>query len=329
MEVTRLTDLVIVGEVFTANMILDMLAKDAFVQSGVMVPDPSLDAFLASDIGGKTISPRYLGPLAQDAANVSSDDPDVSSVPKKVSAVQNTAVVQELNQSWSEMDLAVSLNGTDPVASLQSQIGDYWRGEKQSRVLASLQGVAADNVDNDSGDMVNDITGESGASALFNATAFIDTQLTMGDRLDQLKAIAVHSTVYGTMKKLDLIDFIADSEGKATIPYYQGARVIVDDGMTVTSDSTPKYYSWLFGPGAIALGVGAPKIPFEILRTPAAGNGGGQDTVFSRVKWVIHPQGFECSLTATPTLTQLRTAGSWSRAFERKRVGVACLISNG
>lgn len=110
---------------------------------------------------------------------------------------------------------------------------------------------------------------------------------------------------------------------------YQGAMVVVDDGMTVVAGSPTKYYSWLFGPGAIAMGVGSPKVPFEIERTPASGNGGGQEDVYSRVEWIIHPQGFKFGLSDTPSLAQLNAAANWDRAFERKRVKLACLISQG
>jgi hypothetical protein len=329
--VTRISNLVVVPSVFTANVIQEALALNAFVASGVMIRDPQLDAFLNSDLGGKTINPRYIGPLVQDDANVSSDDPEVSSTPKNLSAVQNTAVRQSLNQSWSEMDLAVDLNGMDPMAGLQTRVAGYWTGELQKRLLASLQGVIANNVANDHGDMVNDISINSGAAGLFNAHAVIDTTLTMGDRQAELTAIAVHSTVYGTMRKLDLIDFIPDSQGRQ-IPYYQGLRVIVDDDITVVDGATSgtyKYYTYLFAAGAVALGVGAAKVPYEVMRDPAAGNGGGQETVHSRTEWIIHPQGFKTTETTTPTLANLKLAAKWERAWERKRVKIACLISNG
>lgn len=327
MAVTRISNLQIVPSVFSENMILEALGLNAFVASGVAIRDPELDAFLNAGIGGKTVNPRYIGPLAQDDANVSSDDPDVDSTPKALSSMLNTAVRQSLNQSWSEMDLAVDLNGDDPMANMQARIAGYWDGELNKRVLASLQGVIADNVANDSGDMVVDVSGQSGAAGLFNADAFIDTQLTMGDRLGELVAMAVHSVVYGTMKKLDLIDFIPDSQGRPSIPTYQGLRVVVDDDVTVVSG--PKYYTYLFGPGAVALGVGEPKVPFEILRDPSAGNGGGQETVFSRTEWIIHPQGFKTTVTATPTVAALKLAATWDRAWERKRIKLAALITNG
>lgn len=326
MAVTQLSDLVIVPELFSQNMVLTSLALDAFVQSGVAVEDSEINAFLNGSQGGSTFSPRWMGPLPDEDANISSDDPAAKSTPQKISGLKNTAVRQSLNKSWSSMDLAADLAGADPVAVINQQLAKYWLGVRTRRVLSSLKGVMASNVTNNGADMVIDITGGTGAAAIFNAEAFLDAKQTMGDMSSTLTAMAVHSMVYTTMQKLNLIDFIPDASGQTNIAVYQGVRVIVDDAMTVDAG---KYYTYLFGSGAIALGYGTPKTPFEIKRDPEAGNGGGQDTVFSRMSWVIHPQGFVYNLDNTPTIVQLETAATWTRAFERKRVPLACLITKG
>ena len=38
-------------------------------------------------------------------------------------------------------------------------------------------------------------------------------------------------------------------------------------------------------------GAGNPKVPTETDRKPDAGTGGGQDILYNRVEWVIHPSG--------------------------------------
>lgn len=326
---TRLSDLPIAGEIFSQNIILRMLERNAFLNSGVMVRDPELDAFLSSNLGGKVFSPRFIGPLTLVEPNISNDNPADKSTPQKITGGKMSAVRQSLNQSWSSMDLNVNLLGIDPIGAIEGQVSDYWRGVSVLRLLASLQGVFASNIANNSGDMVVDISGEADAAALFNADAFIDAAASMGDMEGALNALAVHSVVYATMKKNDLIEFIPDSESKATIPTYMGKRVIVDDSMTVVTGSPNKYYSYLFGAGAISLGVGAPKVPFEIQRDGAAGMGGGEEVLHSRVEWVIHPQGFTFGLTDTPTTAQLQDAANWTRVFERKRIPLAAIISQG
>ena len=332
---TRLSDVPIVPEIATAAIILRSLNSNAFVNSGVMIRDPEADAFLTNNLGGKTFAPRYLGPLADDEPNISSDDPSEKSTPKKLTGGKNKAVRQSLNQSWSSMDLTNTYLGLDITTAITNQIGDYWNTQENKRLLASLKGIIAADLATGSPVMTVDVTGKTGADALFNAEAFIDAQTTMGDMASSLTAVAVHSTVYATMKKLNLIDFIPASEGRVEIPTYQGLTVIQDDAMTyvpaVTGDSPSpaKYYTYLFGRGAVALGVGTPKTPFAIHRDEAAGNGGGEEIVHSRLEWIIHPQGFSFGLEETPTLAQLETASNWTRQYERKRIALAALITQG
>lgn len=337
MATTRLTDLAIDPQIVTENTILQSLAPNAFIQSGVLARDPRLDEFLAGPLGGKTFAPRFLGPLAQDDANISSDDPTTKSAPKKITGGKNVAVRQSLNQSWSSMDLVSSLSGVDPIGAITSMTGAYWNGELTKRVLASLRGIVAMDTADDKV-LSLDISGETGKDALFNADAFIDAVGTLGDRASTLSAIAMHSVVYNTMLKQDLIEFIRNSEGRLEIPTYMGKRVVVDDAMTgikttvgegQSATTIIKYYSFLFGAGAIALGVAGGRVPFEVDRDPAAGLGGGEETVYSRLEWVIHPQGFSFAKDSTPTIAQLETAANWTMDFERKRIPLAALVTAG
>ena len=336
MATTQLSDIQVSPEIVSANVILSVLEKNKFVQSGVVVQDAELNAFLNSTIGGWTYSPRFFNQLTMEDANVS-DDTTSTSTPKKLTGTKNTAVRQSLNQSWSSMDLTASVGGKDPLDVVVAQLSDYWNYVAQTRLLASLYGIMLDNDTNDSGDMIVDITGASAtADTLMNADAFIDAQTTMGDRQDLLRAFACHSTVFATMRKAELIDFRPPSEGLKPIAYYGDLPIIIDDGMTVktvtpSGGGTPykTYYSYLFGAGAVAMGFGSPKVPFEVDREPSAGTGGGQETIYSRIETIIHPQGFKCSLSDTPTVTELETATSWDRAFARKRIPIACIISKG
>lgn len=98
---------------------------------------------------------------------------------------------------------------------------------------------------------------------------------------------------------------------------------------TGENSAPAKYYSYLFGAGAIALGVGNPKMPFAVHRDEAAGNGGGEEVVHSRLEWVIHPQGFSFGKDTTPTMEQLQDSTNWTRNYERKRIPLAVLVSQG
>jgi hypothetical protein len=344
MAVTQLSDLAIVPKFFSQEMMLDALERDLLIGSGAAVVDPALDAFLNGQMGGKTVEVRSLGPIAPVDANISTDLATLA-VPQKLGDVSTIAVRQSLNQAFSSMDLVADLYGNDPLGSVMGRLGKYWTTVRQNRVLASIQGILADSVANHDSDLVVDVTGGDAlaeaavtAANFINSGPIIDAAALMGDRAQDLTALAVHSVVYATMEKLNLITTEKLSDTNIFISRYMGFPILVDDGLTVeprvpggTSPPPPYnvYYSFLFGYGAISLGNGTPLNPVKVERSELAGTGGGQETLVSRVEWIIHPNGYKCNLDATPTMTQLKAKESWTRAYERKRIKLAVIKSRG
>jgi len=334
---TKLADIVI-PSVFLPYLQQETEVKSNLIRSGIMVPDPELDNLLAG--GGKTFDSPSFKDLPDDSDNVSTDDDTSSATPSKVGTSQETQVRLSRNRSWSSMDLASDLAGKDPMSAVIARVSNYKVRRLQDVFIATVKGVFADNAAAPSGsehvlnDMTVDISGSvySDGVTNFSAEAVIDAKITMGDSMDQLGLIAVHSVVYGRMQKNNLIDMIPDSQGVYNIPTFNGMIVIVDDGMPVSSGV---YESWLFGQGSIRLGQGLAKVPLESLRSPAAGNGGGQDTLYHRWEWIIHPVGCKYAGTAptggpsnAATSNNLAHAGSWQRVFpERKQIHIARLIT--
>ena len=233
------------------------------------------------------------------------------------------------------------------MAAIADRVAYYWTRRLQKAFIATWQGVSKDNGGNDSGDYSNDIVGTTFSNNVtnFTAEAFLDARLTMGDSMEDLSVIMVHSVVYNRMQNNNLITFIPDARGEVRIPMFLGAAVIVDDGMptgttSVRGDGTAGvvgvYESWLFGSGSSQLGVGSAETPTEVERQASAGNGGGSETLHSRVEWCIHPVGHAFSVS-TPanggpgnaaTSGNLNHAGSWNRVFgERKMIKFARLIT--
>lgn len=309
-----------------------------FVQSGIMVRDSRIDA-MASGPGSTGDLPFFYG-IANDEPNYTTDDPGTSATPAAITAGKQVYTTSHMHKSWSTMDLARELGLQDPLGAIISRVGHYWAVNNEKRLINALKGVMADNIANDSGDMVNAIFTEDGANAttanLISAEAVIDTAQTMGDHSTILAAIAMHSVIYTRLQKLNLIDFIPDARGEVNIPTYLGYRVIVDDSLTPRAGTTSGYVytTILFGAGVIAYGEGSPMVPSEMERLPATGNGGGQDILHSRVSNIIHPYGFAFDSSSiagiSPTYAELAAAGQWNRVYNlRKNLGVAFLTSNG
>jgi len=338
MAVTRLADIV-EPAVFLNYVQRRTLEHSALVQSGIIVREDVLDQLLMG--GGRTFNIPSWDVLAQTEANTSSTDPAANSTPEKIGTTKPVAIRHNRNQSWSSMNLTRQLAGADPVQAIVNAVADYWIGQDQRMLLASLEGVIADNIANDSSDMVveaytaaNAVAGAAAGTQLFTRLNFTSTIFTLGDRQADVTAIAVHSVIYKQMVDNDDISFIPDSEGKPVIPTFLGRLVLVDDQMPVdlTTPANPRYTSYLFGNGAFGWGENPPENPVETDRTPAAGNGGGQDTLYYRRQLLLHPAGFTYLEPndvdgESPNNAALRLAANWNRVFDRKRIPLAALIT--
>lgn len=340
MAITKLVDLV-VPEIFTPYVQQMTEEKSRLIASGAVVRDASLDVKLAG--GGLTFNDPSFKDLANDADNVASDNEATVSTPNKIGSATEIQVRLERNQSWSAMDLGADLAGADPMTAIANRVSDYWRRRLQAMFVATGTGVFADNAAAPAGtehtinDLTNDISGVSFADGVtnFSAEAFLDAAVTMGDSMEDLGMVFMHSIVYNRALKNNLIDFIPDSTNAdaRAIPTFLSRQVIVDDGVPRTSGV---FQTWLFGAGAFRLGMGLPRVPTEVDRAPAAGNGAGQETLYSRTVWCLHPVGHKYAVASPAsggpsnltTSGNLAHADSWERVFaERKMIKIARLIT--
>ena len=172
---TRVSDIV-VPEIFTPYVQQLTEQKARIIQSGLAVRDPSIDLLLAG--GGLTFNAPSFRDLDDDAERVSNDSssvfntadasanaagsgtsPERAPDPKKIGTSTEVLVRLSRNNSWSSMDLAAALAGKDPMEAIADRVAFYWTRRLQAAFVATWNGVIADNVANDSGDYVNDISG--------------------------------------------------------------------------------------------------------------------------------------------------------------------------
>ncbi|KIN72786.1 major capsid protein [Sulfitobacter guttiformis] len=324
MAVTRLSD-VVIPEEFTTYTVQNSMENSALVQSGVAARNGEIEAQLRA--GAESFSVPFWNDLSDDEADIVSDDPDTSSTPAKLGSGKQIVRKSFLHKSWSAMNLASELSGDDALTRIQNRTTAYWTRQAQRRLIGSLNGILGDNVANDSGDMLQDITAETGAANKFSVAAVIDAAGTLGDQMGGLSAMGVHSDTYKVILKSDAIEYVPDSQG-GMIATYRGMALIVDDLLPVL---TGDYTSVLFGAGAVGWGMTAPRIAegTEIESKPSAGNGGGQQVLHSRVNLAMHPAGFawqESSVVGdSATIAELGEATNWNRVVERRAVPLAFL----
>ena len=332
MAQVQIADVVVPAE-FTAYQVENSMVSTAFFQSGVLMRNGEMQAQL--NAGAQSFTVPFWSDIPDVEADITTDVLATLSSPQKISAASMVVRKSFLHASWSEMSLASELSGSDALVRIQTRIGEYWNRQWEKRLIASLLGVLYSNVANNSSDMVTDIhtSGTVAAINLLNATAVVDAALTLGDRLNDMKMIAMHSHVYAEALVSDQITFFKPSVVSLDIPTYKGMGVIVDDSLVTSTAGV--YITILFGPGAIGFAVAPPRTGFgtEIWRIPDAGNGGGNTTLHSRFDVAIHPLGFAFSgasvASVSPTQAELALAANWARAYsQRKSIPIAFLISN-
>ena len=324
---TRLSDLVI-PELWTPNFLLESKELTNFFGSGIVAVDPVIAALASGE--GSTFHLRHMNDLANDAENLSSDDPDQKSTAKKIAGSALTAVKCLRNQSWSSMDMAAALHMPDPVDAIRSRVAAYWQRRFQAVLVSQATGIMAANAAAGSSDMIYNHT--STGDGKISGTAIINARATMGDAAEDLDQIVMHSVCKANLDKQNLITYLRDKDGSLIGESYLGFRVVVDDGMPVdvTDPQNPVFTSMLFKSGFFRMGMGSAKVPTEIERVAASGNGEGEEVLYSRQQFILHPTGFSYkSSVGNPANTEFAKAAAWERKFARKQTPLAFIKTKG
>jgi hypothetical protein len=327
---TTLTN-AIVPDVFLAYMIKETTERADIFMSGAIKQDPQMGALLGG--GGRTFQHPFWGDLDNTESGVGSDDPEIVASTGKIAATKLQFVRQLRTRGWSSARLVAELAGSDPQRAIAGLSGAYWSRQFNRFTVATLTGVFADNADNDGGDMILDVSGETGIDAMISPDAVLEAKQTMGDEAGALKLLIMHSRVYTNLQKQNLIDFIPNARGEITIPTYLGYQVLVTDTVPVTADGDDFLYTtYLLGQGVLGFAESPPAMPVEVERKPDQGNGVGVDKLWTRRQFALHAYGFnwtDASCAAEfPTNAELAAAANWDRKFpERKQVAMAALIT--
>jgi hypothetical protein len=307
---TRIAD-VIVPQVFNPYVIQKTAELSALSQAGIISNNPELDALASA--GGKLINMPFWNDLTGND-EVLSDTGALT--PEKITAAQDVAALYMRGKAWSTNDLAKALSGSDPMAAIGDLVAAYWARRRQAIMFSQLKGVFA------SATMASnllDVSALAGALATMTGNSFIDAMTLLGDAAGKITAVGMHSAVYASLQKQNLIVYIPNSQGVVDIPTYMGKRVIVDDGCPVAAGV---YSTYLFGEGAIGLGNGSAPVPTETDRDSLAGD----DILINRQHFVLHPRGIKFNNASvagsSPTNAEAETAANWTKVYETKNIRI-------
>lgn len=326
MAVTRLSDL-IQRTAFQKAALTESIRRSALMGSGIIQQDAEISRLLGLN-AGYDYTFEYFDDLADTTPNQSTDNPADIATANKISTATNKGVKIMRNNGWGAANLTANLSTTgDPMVAIAGRIGAYWARHYDITAINLVRGVIADNIANDSGDMVKDISAVSNGQKI-TFDAIVDAAQTLGDAKDQLTTLVMHSSQKVVLLKDQVTNKVFDANGNLLYEEILGFRILESDNVY---NAAGVYDAYLFKSGAIGMGFGSPKKPEEIENTPSAGNGEGIETVWSRRHFSLHPYGFDWAAGSvaglSPTNAELALAANWNRKYERKRVGLAVLRS--
>lgn len=305
---TRIAD-VIVPEIFAPYAIQRTAEKSALWQSGII---STLDnANLIAQRGGALINMPFWEDLSGDSEVLSETTP--LSI-NKITAKADVAILHARGKAWGANDLAKALSGDDPLGAVAELAATYWSREMQRITLATLAGVFAASTM--SGNK-HDISGGTGEAAVISGNTFIDAAYKLGDEVENLTAVAIHSATAAFLAKQGLIETIRDKDGEILYQTYMGKRIIVDDGMPQYGGI---YTSYLFGAGALGYSEVAPPVAVETDRDSLQGD----DILIHRRHFILHPRGVKWAGTAglAPDNAGLQTGTNWERVYDPKQIRI-------
>jgi hypothetical protein len=335
MAKTAVADIIIPTE-FEKYAIERTAELSAFGECGIVESAPEFDTLAAG--GGREVKMPFWKDLTATRQLLS----DAASLTvNKITSDQDIARIHNDAQVWSVNHLAKVISGDDPMQAIIDLVGGYWARTDEGLIVSCLKGIfgAASMAGNLLSIKSETIAGQSAATRLNGAT-FVDATQKLGDRGDRLTAVALHSATEAALRKLDLIDFLPDSEGKMTIKTFQGRRVIVDDNLPVRAGTTDGqvYTSYLFGPGAFGRGTA----PLD--GEPLQGGFGTEGVEIARValdsdtvlinrrRYILHPRGVKFTSASvagdSPTNAELESQANWVRVWENKNVRIVAIEHN-
>ncbi len=307
-----------------------------FGESGIIEMAPEFDSLAQG--GGREVKMPFWKDLTA-ARQLLSDS--ASLTVNKIAADTDIARIHNDAQVWSVNHLAKVVSGDDPMGAIVDLVGAYWARTDEALVISCLKGMfAAASMSGNLLAIHSESVAATTSSTKLNGATFVDACAKLGDAASKLTAVAMHSATEAALKKLDLIDFLPDSEGKPSLASFQGRRVVVDDSLPTragTTDGTV-YTTYLFGQGAFAKGVS------PLSGTPLQGGFGTEGVELARVpldsdtvlinrrRYILHPRGVKFTSASvagdSPTSAELETAANWVRVWENKNVRLVAITHN-
>lgn len=321
-EITKLLD-AITPEQYTQYINTRAEKHSAFIQSGILVPTPTLDQMIVS--GGKLVN---MPEWSQTSLTDQVLQEDTALETGKTSAKSQIAPVLYRGTGAAYTDLAAIVAGSNPVTQILNDFADYTLRSDQEIMQSIIKALFAKGTGVSKGALTD--THVSDQSAAQNPVIcpemVIDARSILGTSRSKLTIIAMHSKVKAELEKQNTQTkhYIPASESKAGFDTYLGMRVVEDDSL-IPVDGV--YETYLYAAGSFGRNTATPAdmVTYEPDRDKAKGN----NMLYVRRARVIHPFGLKFKSEQvsglTPTNADLALAKNWEKVHETKKIGLICL----
>lgn len=332
---------------FNEAMINETTYKSALLNSGILEEDGEVAQFIAQGHGRKVTNIGYNdipdpvsgGNVAQGGTHNPgyTDDSGTDLVPNSASTYQYDMVKCIPAYALGQKEIVKTCSFlADPITALNGKMAGYWARFFDMYGVAQLNGIFADNVANDAGDMV----AGDGTTAV-DADLMIDTMQTMGDAAEYgMGTWIMNSKVVSALRKAQLIDSIPSAENAAVnFDYFQGVRVITSDQGQSSGGTAVSTFCM---PGAMTLARSTQNIiPSETYRLPLQGVGAGEEMLITRQQFAMGTKGFSWldaivsgsvasgaiggvgGTELWPSIADQAQVTNWNRVVDRKNVKLA------
>ena len=331
---TFLPDLVTRPE-FLSYISEEIFERCPFIQSGAMVRNSALDC----RAGGVRVRVPFFQPINPTEEKIESNSTWGTSgagylTPQKITADEQIMTIMHRGFSYAVDDLSSLGSGADPMAAIRSYLSRAILKLRTSTLLAQLEGLFDTALADNTVPLCSG-TGTPSEANYLTAQSFAVARAKLGERGEDITAMAMHSSVYYYLVQVGALTFSSSSlvDGgqiqwgggginlrSDDVAFFMGARVIVDDMLTPVNEGEtgeyPCYPIYCFGGGVINEGV-QQELRTEVDRNILS----KQDVMSLDYHYGMHIMGTSWTNAGdNPDNAALETGTNWDLAYQTSKL---------
>ena len=340
---TFLSDLVTRPE-FLGYISEEIYNRCQWIQSGVLVRNGALDC----RSGGVRVRVPFFQPISPTEEIIQSNATWGTSgagylTPQKVTADEQIMTILHRGFSYAVDDLSQMGTGSDPMAAIRAYLTRAILKLRTTALISQCDGLFGTALAASVVDIGSDTTTPDESNYL-TASVFAAARAKLGERGEDITAVAMHSSVYYYLVQVGALQFSTSAltTGGAIqwgggginlrqddVSYFMGARVIVDDMLepaaTGTTGEYKEYPVYCYGGGAVMEGV-QQELRTEVDRNILS----KQDVMSLDYHYGMHVMGTSWTDAGdNPSNTDLADQTNWSLVYDtNKKVPMVKVMCN-